>query len=230
MPYSSDYFLGLVDRQIDTHHLLKNPFYQAWTHGKLSLECLRQYAVEYYQHIKAFPTYLSALHAHMDGAKDMPARLHILQNLIEEEAGSPNHLDLWRSFALELGALEAELDDPHPSSAIHNVISTFKKFCREGSIAVGIAVLYAYESQIPAVSISKIEGLRTHYGLKEPASWQYFTVHIAADTEHAAIERRLLNDYLTADNAQDVQGAVQCVLDALNNFLISLHERFEVAA
>jgi pyrroloquinoline-quinone synthase len=37
--------------------------------------------------------------------------------------------------------------------------------------------------------------------MTEPQNYQYFTVHIEADREHAAAERDMLGQYLTDDNA-----------------------------
>jgi pyrroloquinoline-quinone synthase len=223
----AEYYLDAIDVQIDRQHLLKHPFYQAWSCGMLTKECLREYAVEYYRHVNAFPTYLSALHAH---TVDPETRRHLLQNLIDEEAGHPNHPELWRSFATELGATDEELDTTKAFPAIDRLINTFRTICHEQGVAEGLAALYAYESQIPAVSISKIDGLCRHYNMTEAKQWEYFTVHIAADEEHAAIERQLLSQYVTADNAQQVQQAVQAVLDDLYNFLSSLCERYQIAA
>ena len=46
--------------------LLKHTFYQQWTAGTLSAERLRNYAIQYYRHVVAFPRYLSALHSRCD--------------------------------------------------------------------------------------------------------------------------------------------------------------------
>src|SRR5947207_15279340 len=85
---------------------LKNPFYLAWTRGELSREALTDYARQYYHHVAAFPTYLSAVHAKCE---DQTTRKQILSNLIDEEAGSPNHPELWKKFADGLGIDDAEL-------------------------------------------------------------------------------------------------------------------------
>src|SRR5262249_5929742 len=86
----------------------------------------------------------------------------------------------------------------------------------------GLAALYAYESQIPGVCISKIAGLRHFYGFTKAEQWQYFSVHIAADTEHAATERELLKKNLRPADVQEVRSGVQEILDLLWDFLSSL--------
>ena len=52
--------LDSLDALIEEHHLLKHPFYQAWTEGTLSKESLQLYAEQYYQHVRAFPENLRA--------------------------------------------------------------------------------------------------------------------------------------------------------------------------
>ena len=52
----------LADK-LDEYHLLKHPFYQAWNEGKLNREIIKDYAEQYYQHVKAFPRYISATHS-----------------------------------------------------------------------------------------------------------------------------------------------------------------------
>ncbi|PYJ98970.1 MAG: pyrroloquinoline quinone biosynthesis protein PqqC, partial [Verrucomicrobia bacterium] len=50
--------LDEIDNDIAEKHLLKHPFYLAWTRGELSREALADYARQYYHHVTAFPTYL----------------------------------------------------------------------------------------------------------------------------------------------------------------------------
>ena len=188
---NADAFMAALDAQIAQKHLLKHPFYQAWSRGELSLPCLREYAKEYYQHVKAFPTYLSALHARI---QDPKIRRVLLNNLIEEEAGSPNHPELWQQFAYALGVHAQELADYSSSEKMAELIDVFRTLCSQNSIEEGISALYAYESQIPEICVSKIQGLKQHYGMRQPEGWEYFRVHIGADEEHAAQERGLLKE------------------------------------
>ena len=85
-----------VRSSIEDRHLLRHPFYVAWSKGELSLEQLRQYAGQYMHHVLAEPTYLGAVHSNTphfasDGKSDLSMRQAILQNLIDEEFGPENH-------------------------------------------------------------------------------------------------------------------------------------------
>ena len=59
-------YLDNIDNDIAQKHLLKHPFYLAWTRGELTRQALTDYARQYYHHVAAFPTYLSAVHAKCD--------------------------------------------------------------------------------------------------------------------------------------------------------------------
>src|SRR5438477_4963870 len=144
----SHHHLEEIDNDIAAKHLLKHPFYLAWTRGELSKQALADYARQYYYHVSAFPTYLSAVHAKCD---DQATRKQLLNNLIDEEAGSPNHPELWLQFAKSLGVSASDVRNSEMWPETKNLIETFRSICREESTAKSLAALYAYESQIPAV-------------------------------------------------------------------------------
>jgi pyrroloquinoline-quinone synthase len=219
-------YFDSIDDEIVTKHLLKHPFYLAWTRGELTKEALRDYARQYYHHVAAFPTYLSAVHA---GCEDQATRRQLLDNLVDEEGGSPNHPELWLTFANALGACDVEVRNAEKEPETKNLIDTFQSICRDGSTAEGLAALYAYESQIPAICESKIEGLKRFYGFSDPKTYQYFTVHINADREHSAAERKMLSSYVDHHNIGKVRTAVERVLDALWEILSGVCRRHAIA-
>ena len=219
-------FLDQLEQQIASRHLLTHPFYLAWTRGELRKETLADYAQQYYQHVAAFPTYLSAAHA---GCDDPLVRRQILANLIDEEAGEPNHPALWRQFAESLGVSPNELENAVSWPETRALIDTFHRVCRSGDTGAALAALYAYESQIPAVSESKIDGLQKHYGFTDENEYRYFTVHIEADREHAAVERALLAEQVGPANAPEASAAAGQVLDALWELLSGVCRRHAIA-
>ena len=217
--------LDKIDHDIAEKHLLKHPFYLAWVRGELSKEALTDYAKQYYHHVAAFPTYLSAVHAKCD---DQPTRKQILQNLVDEEAGSPNHPELWKQFANTLGVANVDLEKTEKEPETKNLIETFRTVCGNGSTAEGLAALYAYESQIPAICESKIDGLKKHYGFTDPESYRYFTIHIEADREHAAAERRLLAENIRPENSAAVTAAAERILSGLWELLSGVCRRHAI--
>src|SRR5258708_38788027 len=218
--------LNKIDNDIADKHLLKHPFYLAWTRGELSKEALTDYAKQYYHHVAAFPTYLSAVHAKCD---DQPTRKQILSNLIDEEAGSPNHPELWKQFAKGLGVEDVDLAETEKQTETKNLIATFRSVCGEQSTADGLARLYAYESQIPAICESKIDGLKRHYGFNDSKGYEYFSVHIEADKEHSAAEREMLAAKIDNQNFESVRASANRVLDALWEMLSGVCRRHAIA-
>jgi len=153
----------------------------------------------------------------------------LLKNLIDEEAASPNHPELWLTFAEGLGVSARDAQNVEKWLETKNLIGTFRSVCRDGSTAEGLAALYAYESQIPAICESKIDGLKKYYGFADPKHYEYFSVHIEADREHSAAEQRLLGEYIDNQNFESVRASVNRVLDALWEMLSGVCRRHAIA-
>jgi pyrroloquinoline-quinone synthase len=219
-------YLDEIDKDIAQKHLLKHPFYLAWTRGELSREALTDYARQYYHHVAAFPTYLSAVHANCE---DQDTRKQLLNNLIDEESGSPNHPGLWLQFAEGLGSYDVDVRNTTKEPETKQLIDTFRSVCGNGSTAEGLAALYAYESQIPPICESKIDGLRKHYGFSNPKHYEYFAVHVEADREHSVTERKMLAAYVNKQNFESVKESVNRVLDALWEMLSGVCRRHAIA-
>ena len=68
-----------IDSIIEERSLLKHPFYQAWSDGKLTRESLAGYSKEYYQLVKAVPIFMAQLMDHV------PESLHDEFNFNQQE-------------------------------------------------------------------------------------------------------------------------------------------------
>src|SRR6266436_5398530 len=169
------------------------------------------------------------MNIHLDEIDNDIAAKHLLNNLIDEEAGSPNHPELWLRFAQGLGLSQADVQCSEKWTETKNLIETFRAVCRDRSTVEGLAVLYAYESQIPAICESKIEGVKKHYGFRNPEHYEYFSVHVEADREHSAAERKMLEKQLDQRNFESVKASVNGVLDALWEMLSGVCRRHAIA-
>src|ERR1051326_975108 len=129
----------VLDARIASKHLLNHTFYQRWTCGTLTREELRDYAAQYFHYAMAFPTFISAMHAHTD---DIATRQLLLENLIEEERGSEHHPELWLRFCESLGLTRAEVQQGNANDATRHLIATMKSLAREGALHEGLAALY----------------------------------------------------------------------------------------
>jgi pyrroloquinoline-quinone synthase len=206
-----------IDSAVAERAMLKHPFYQAWTEGRLSLDDLRAYARQYFHHVEAFPRAVSAVHS---ACPDRYGRRMLAEKLAEEEgieAGKQDHATLWLMFACGLGESEDAVRGQALNAETRGLIDTFRTLSRR-SYASGLGALYAYESQVPAVAGAKIEGLVERYGIADEETLRFFRVHESADVEHGAVCRRLL-DRLPEDERAEAIAAGGELAGALWSFL-----------
>jgi pyrroloquinoline-quinone synthase len=212
-----------IDSKVADRAMLKHPFYQAWTEGRLPLDTLRAYARQYFHHVEAFPRAVSAVHC---ACPDREGRRMLAENLAEEEgieAGKQDHASLWLMFAAGLGEREEEVREQALNAETQALIDTFGRLSRQ-SYAAGLGALYAYESQFPAVASAKIEGLLDRYGIEDDETLRFFRVHESADVEHGAVCRALLDRLPEAEKAEAVVAAEE-LAGVLWSFLSGIEAR-----
>lgn len=217
----SDDALNTIDALIDERHLLHHPFYRAWQNGTLTPGALRRYAGQYYLHVRAFPTYISALHARCD---DLSTRRALLRNLRDEEEAPDAHPALWLRFLEAVGGDPASAASTEPLPETAEAVAGFRRAVGEGPPARGLAALYAYESMVPEVAAEKIRGLAEHYGIEGPPATDYFEVHRTLDVEHAGETRKLLAARLSErpEEAAEAERGTAMALDAINGLLTGI--------
>ena len=214
---------SLIDTKVVERAMLKHPFYQAWTEGRLPLDTLRAYARQYFHHVEAFPRAVSAVHS---ACPDRDGRRMLAENLAEEEgieAGKQDHATLWLMFAAGLGELETGVRGQELNGETQALIDTFRTLSRR-SYASGLGALYAYESQFPAVASAKIEGLIDRYGIKDEETLRFFRVHESADVEHSSVCRALLDRLPEGERAEAVAAGEE-LAGALWSFLSGVEAR-----
>jgi len=214
---------SLIDSKVAERAMLKHPFYQAWTEGRLPIETLRAYARQYFHHVEAFPRAVSAVHS---ACPDREGRRMLAENLAEEEgieASKQDHASLWLMFACGLGESEDEVRGQDLNGETTALIDTFSRLSRQ-SYAAGLGALYAYESQFPGVASAKIEGLIDRYGISDEETLRFFRVHESADVEHGAVCRDLLDRLSVVETAEAVAAGEE-LAGALWNFLSGVEAR-----
>jgi pyrroloquinoline-quinone synthase len=192
-------FWSRFEERVAPYNLLTHPFYQAWSRGDLTRDDLRAYAAEYWHHVSAFSTYLSALHSRLP---DSELRREVLRNLSEEEgtdsATARPHSDLWMDFAEGMGATRSEVESHTVQPEMTALLTAFRSAMQEPAPAAAFAALYAYESKVPAIAVTKAEGLAEHYNA-DAATARYFTLHQTADVAHASVWRELIDKQIALD-------------------------------
>lgn len=194
----SQLFLRELNERVGKYDLLCHPFYQAWSAGTLTREDLASYAADYYHHVAAFPTYLSAFHSRL---QDGEMRRAVLRNLAGEEIAGRAHSDLWLDFAEGMGAKPDAVRASDPMPEVADAVGWFRELARSGSRAEALAGFYAYESQVPRVAEEKSRGLKERYGA-DRKTCAYFDLHQHADVEHARVWAELLTTELESHPEQ----------------------------
>lgn len=171
-----------IDEMIEERSLLKHPFYQAWSDGKLTKESLAGYSKEYFQLVKEVPSFMAPI---IDKAPES-----VVKELVENQQEESDHIKPWIAFAGELGISEEELLSysglPKTRKAVSELNELMDTF--EG----GACAMYAFEKEIPKISQTKLDGLAEFYGMTSDEATEYFKLHTEADIRHAASWRNIL--------------------------------------
>ena len=195
--------------------MLTHPFYQIfWNEGRLTREIIKDYAEQYYQHVKAFPRYISATHSICE---DIEKRKILLENLQDEENNDGDHPKLWKNFAKAMGSDISKIDDVQTDWFTKDMIDNFFLHARS-SYAEGLASLYTYERQIPEIAETKIQGLKKFYGVNTKEGLEFFEAHKSADVIHRAECEKLL-DNLSPEEQIKAEKASVLTARYLWNFL-----------
>ena len=199
---------------IEEKSLLKHPFYQMWSDGKLTQESLAGYSKEYFQLVKAVPFFMTPI---IEKAPDS-----VVSELSANQQEESEHVKLWIDFAGELGVSEDELI-PYTGltktlkavSDLNELMNTF-----EG----GVCAMYAFEKEIPKISQTKLDGLAEFYEMTSNEATEYFKLHIEADIRHAASWRNILEKSSTDSN--NLLEIVDKSISAQNLLLDSCYEEY----
>ena len=203
-----------LDRIIEERSLLKHPFYQAWSDGKLTHDALVGYSKEYYQLVKAVPIFMTQLMDHV------PATMYDEFDFNQQEEYS--HISLWERFASGLSISRKELLEceglyktNHAISGMHSLMSSF---------VGGSAAMYALEKEIPKISQTKLEGLAEFYGLTSEDVTKYFKEHMEADIRHTASWKKAIDGFSGHD--QEIISAAESSVTCQNLLLDSCYDEY----
>jgi pyrroloquinoline-quinone synthase len=202
-----------IDQMIEERSLLKHPFYQTWSDGKLTKEALAGYSKEYFQLVKQVPAFMTPI---IEQSPD-----EFVKELTENQQEESEHIRPWISFASELGISENELMSysglPKTQQAVSDLSELMSDF-ESGSCA-----MYAFEKEIPKISQTKLDGLAQFYGMTSQEATEYFKLHTEADIRHAASWRKIIQNSLANDKLIEVADKS---ISAQNLLLDSCFEKY----
>ncbi len=201
-----------LNRKLEHYSLLKHPFYQQWSAGTLSKDALCGYVKEYFHLVKAVPQMVEKIY------HSCPS-LEVKLNMEEEKT----HIGLWENFAEGMGISKKELSEHVPSDSTVNAVNRMLALMSDP--VEGSAAMYAYEADIPKISVSKIDGLKKFYGISDFSTLEYFTEHETADVEHVKVWQGMMSVFTDAQQKEALNSAEES-LKAQNAVLDSVCERY----
>ncbi len=211
----NDDIIQRIDSEIQKHSLLKHPFYEMWSQGKLTIDHLQGYSKEYFPLVKIIPKFVKSI------ADKKCSSADIITKNANEEA---EHIELWLRFATALGLSRTNLINYGGSEKTNAAIAKLMALSNF-TFEEAVAAMYAYEMELPKISRSKIDGLKKFYGMDSEDGTKYFEVHEEADVRHAQIWREILQK-IPADKHEAALNAVIESLKAQNMLLDSVHEGY----
>ncbi len=179
-----------IDEMIEERSLLKHPFYQMWSDGKLTQESLAGYSKEYFQLVKAVPFFMTPI---IEKAPNS-----VVSELIANQQEESDHVKPWINFAGELGVSEDELTSNTGLTKTRKAVSDLNELMN--TFEGGACAMYAFEKEIPKISQTKLDGLAEFYGMTSNEATEYFKLHTEADIRHAASWRNILENSSTDSN------------------------------
>lgn len=202
-----------IDSEIERCSLLKHPFYQTWSEGKLTIDQLQGYSLEYFQLVKAIPKFVERIAKQKDN-EDIAANA-------KEEA---EHVEPWVRFAMALGISRNNLANYAGAEKTNAAVARIMNLSN-ASFEEAVAAMYAYEMELPKISRSKIDGLKNFYGMRSEDATKYFEIHEEADVRHAQVWRKILQEIPTERQEAAFSAAVES-LKAQNMLLDSVQEKY----
>ncbi len=206
-----------IDAEIEKRSLLKHSFYQMWSEGRLTVDHLKGYSKEYFQLVKAVPSFVQNV---ASASTDASLLTGIRENLKEEA----EHVEPWARFAGALGVPASELQEYAGASKTNAAVSKMMSLT-SSSFEEAVAAMYAFEAELPKISRSKIDGLVKFYRMTGKDALNYFEIHEEADIRHAQVWRDILDALPEEKRARAFAAAVES-LKAQNMLLDSVQEKY----
>ena len=177
-----NYLIKRVNEMIEERSLLKHPFYEMWSSGELSLESLSGYSKEYFQLVKAVPSFMSPI------IQKSPETF--VNELVSNQQEESSHIKPWIKFAGALGIPETELEKYRGLEKTNAAVSQLSSLM--DTFESGACAMYAFEKEIPKISQVKLDGLAEFYGISSETATEYFKLHTEADIRHTAVWKSIL--------------------------------------
>jgi pyrroloquinoline-quinone synthase len=182
---------------------LIHPFLERFGDGEADADGVREFAIQYYRHVRVSRLYLAAL---ISNCRDDEKLQLALAEVLMDEYGHLNpaetHPALYRRFLHALDISEEEWKAPRTLPEIDSYITVHYELCRHPDLRLGLGAMGpASEWPVPPIYVRLAEGLKKSAGLPDEAL-EIFTSHVTMDVTHARIMMDALAPYAEDEEGQ----------------------------
>jgi len=187
-----------LEEAVAGKHSQVSPFSLAWAEGRLTKDHFAFWVAQHLHYVGHFSEWLGAMFAdcpHKD------ARDFLLQNMWEEEMGTP-HTELLIRFGEACGwSRERILSTPAlpTTNGLRYWCETLAK--SHDVVGASAALIVGLESQTPGIYIRQLPPLREIYQFTEDETI-FFDVHISSDVIHGERGYQIVEKYATTEEEQ----------------------------
>lgn len=182
-------------------HSRRSPFSVAWMEGRLEREQFGFWVAQHLHYVGHFSEWLGAMIAncrHKDAAD------FLLQNMWEEEMGTP-HTELLRRFGEACG-WSRERIAAEPSLPTTTALRSWSELLArtQDYVLATAGLIVGLESQTPGIYINQLPPLRDpdRYGFTEEETI-FFEIHISSDVIHGERGYQIVEKYATSPEMQE---------------------------
>lgn len=230
-----DSFLEALQNEISLHEAVHHPFLKRFAEEPLSLEQVRTFGLQHYQLVKVFLTYMTNLQARIP---DLEVK-RLFRMVFDDEFGVVphrppavagqstifrSHPALYRNFLRALDLPDEAWGRVRLLPETAHYIEKHLEITREHDILVGLgAIGPGHEFSIPIMFGYLVAGLRRNTALEE-AEFDYFTLHIVEDQDHAKVFNEVIGRLCPAvEDWEKIRKGVLLSLALRKNFWDGLY-------
>lgn len=194
-----------LEAAVASKHSQASPFSVAWSEGRLSRDHFAFWVAQHLHYVGHFSEWLGAMFA---DCRYKDARDFLLQNMWEEEMGTP-HTELLIRFAEACGWSREKILT-YPALPTTDGLRYWCEMLAKSHDFVGAsaALIVGLESQTPGIYTKQLPPLREKYGFTEDETI-FFDVHITSDVVHGERGFQIVEKY--AIGAEEQQRCLDLV-------------------
>ncbi|HET6370695.1 MAG TPA: iron-containing redox enzyme family protein [Nitrospiria bacterium] len=212
-------FLKSLEEEILHHEAVHHPFLKRFATEPTSIAQIQTFGLQHYQLVKVFVNYMTNL---LPKIPDQDAAA-LFRKVFDDEFGQAtvfrSHPALYRNFLRGLGLPDEAWGRVQLIPETASFIEGHLTLTRDADFLVSLgAIGPAHEFSIPTMFAYIVEGIRKNTGLAEK-DFEYFTLHIIEDKEHAKVFNALIERHVaTVENQKRLREGVLLSLNHRRRF------------